>query len=273
MVQILKIIWKIITDHFSNIGKDPRTNNLPLINSYALVVLIIGLYVLVVLKIGPKCMQKRKPYNIKSVIQIYNIFQILMNLYIFYGLTKHFVFSPNYSWSCMKYDQKDTSYDLMGVRKFAYLYYINKYLDFLDTIFFVMRKKFKQISFLHVYHHGIMAWGGFIYMNRFLGSSFTVIGHVNSLVHVLMYTYYLLSASGGKLNVDSWKSHMTKLQIIQFFYFTVQFLTTIINNSWCGLSSFWLGLLMVQNLFMTAMFSHFYWKTYIVKERQKKLKT
>ena len=35
-------------------------------------------------------------------------------------------------------------------------YYFSKLIEFLDTIFFVLRKKNNQISFLHVYHHATM---------------------------------------------------------------------------------------------------------------------
>lgn len=35
-------------------------------------------------------------------------------------------------------------------------YYFSKCIEFLDTIFFVMRKKNNQVSFLHVYHHASM---------------------------------------------------------------------------------------------------------------------
>lgn len=35
-------------------------------------------------------------------------------------------------------------------------YYFSKLLEFMDTIFFVLRKKNGQISFLHVYHHATM---------------------------------------------------------------------------------------------------------------------
>ncbi len=35
-------------------------------------------------------------------------------------------------------------------------YYISKGVEFLDTVFFIMRKKFNQVSFLHVYHHCTM---------------------------------------------------------------------------------------------------------------------
>ncbi|KAM7348129.1 very long chain fatty acid elongase F-like [Cochliomyia hominivorax] len=262
---LIKIFWSNLTAHFNSIGKDPRTNELPISNSYSLIILIITLYILLVLKIGPQFMDNRKPFNLKSVIQFYNIFQFFMNLYIFYGLTRYHFYSANYNWKCMRYDPTDVS--PISMRKFVYLYFINKILDWLETIFFCLRKKFKQISFLHVYHHTIMVWAAFIYINLFYGSQFTVVGHINSFVHVLMYAYYFLSTLDINLNMQSMKKFMTSIQILQFFYFSVKMFVTISNNSWCGLSNFYLTVLLIQNIFMTAMFTHFYWKTYVVKAR------
>jgi hypothetical protein len=45
-------------------------------------------------------------------------------------------------------------------------YFFSKYIDYLDSIFFVLRKKFSHLSTLHVVHHGIMpftAWWGIRY--------------------------------------------------------------------------------------------------------------
>lgn len=42
-----------------------------------------------------------------------------------------------------------------------------KLVELLDTVFFVLRKKQNQVSFLHVYHHTIMAvftWGYLKYL-------------------------------------------------------------------------------------------------------------
>ena len=38
----------------------------------------------------------------------------------------------------------------------CWLFYASKFIELLDTIFFIMRKKFNQVSFLHVFHHGKM---------------------------------------------------------------------------------------------------------------------
>ncbi|ROL51082.1 Elongation of very long chain fatty acids protein 2 [Anabarilius grahami] len=42
------------------------------------------------------------------------------------------------------------------VAKVLWWYYFSKLIEFLDTVFIVLRKKNSQISFLHVYHHASM---------------------------------------------------------------------------------------------------------------------
>ena len=34
-----------------------------------------------------------------------------------------------------------------------YVFYLSKILDFFDTFFIICEKRWKQLSFLHVYHH------------------------------------------------------------------------------------------------------------------------
>ena len=34
-----------------------------------------------------------------------------------------------------------------------YVFYLSKILDFMDTFFIIAEKRWKQLSFLHVYHH------------------------------------------------------------------------------------------------------------------------
>lgn len=42
----------------------------------------------------------------------------------------------------------------------SYIYYISKFIEFFDTFFFILRKRFDQVSTLHVIHHGIMPFSG-----------------------------------------------------------------------------------------------------------------
>lgn len=57
----------------------------------------------------------------------------------------------------------DAGYSLMPCNPFnqtnppigfiLYVFYLSKILDFLDTFFIIAEKRWKQLSFLHVYHH------------------------------------------------------------------------------------------------------------------------
>lgn len=53
--------------------------NFPLVNTVWPVVTIIATYLYVVLRAGPKYMEQRKPYDLKTVIRIYNIVQVVAN--------------------------------------------------------------------------------------------------------------------------------------------------------------------------------------------------
>lgn len=51
-----------------------------------------------------------------------------------------------------------------------------KILDLLETIFFVLRKKQNQVSFLHVYHHVGMVMGGWGATKYIPGGHVTFLG-------------------------------------------------------------------------------------------------
>ena len=56
-------------------------------------------------------------------------------------------------------DSEDALYAL----DMTWWYFFSKYIDYFDSVFFLLRKKFSHLSTLHVVHHGIMpltAWSG-----------------------------------------------------------------------------------------------------------------
>jgi hypothetical protein len=104
-------------------------------------------------------------------------------------------------------------------------YFMTKMLDWVDTLFIILGNKSKQFTFLHVYHHASV-W----YMNwlnlviNYDAEIFVAIGF-NAGIHVIMYTYYLISMHmpkdkdprTGKPYSVWWKKHLTTLQMTQFF--------------------------------------------------------
>jgi len=116
-------------------------------------------------------------------------------------------------------------------------FYISKILEFADTVFFILRKKWSQLSFLHLYHHSsmfVICWivvkwipTGSSKLNTFLPKTLHFLkafplaafipALMNSFVHIIMYGYYSLSALGPRLYPYLWwKRYLTRLQLLQF---------------------------------------------------------
>lgn len=57
----------------------------------------------------------------------------------------------------------------------AWWYFFSKIVELLDTVFFVLRKKQSQVTFLHVYHHTITMGFSWVYLKFIPGMYFMII--------------------------------------------------------------------------------------------------
>ncbi|RWS27975.1 elongation of very long chain fatty acids protein-like protein [Leptotrombidium deliense] len=144
----------------------------------------------------------------------------------------------------------------------AFMYYVSKFIDFLDTVYFVLRKKYSHITTLHVFHHSMMPFWTYIF---FKFSSYTNNGFipmVNAFVHTLMYSYYALAAVGVQ-NI-TWKKFITKLQLAQFVLVTIHS-TYFLLDSTCQCSKLLILFQVIHGILFFHLFYSFYRKAYSKK--------
>ncbi|KAM9738814.1 very long chain fatty acid elongase 2 isoform 2-T2 [Dama dama] len=146
-------------------------------------------------------------------------------------------------------------------------YYFSKLIEFLDTIFFVLRKKTSQITFLHVYHHASMFNIWWCVLNWIpCGQSFFG-PTLNSFIHVLMYSYYGLSVFPSMHKHLWWKKYLTQAQLVQFLLTITHTMSAVVRP--CG---FPFGCLIFQSSYMMTLvilFLNFYIQTYRKKPMKK----
>ncbi|XP_028924078.1 elongation of very long chain fatty acids protein 7 [Ornithorhynchus anatinus] len=199
---------------------DPRVGEWPLMSSPLPQAAILAAYVYFVTLLGPKLMENRKPFDLKKTMVAYNFLIVAYSVYMCY----EFVMSgwgTGYSFRCDLVDYS-TSPAALRMAWTCWLYYFSKFIELLDTIFFVLRKKTSQVTFLHVFHHAIMPWTWWFGVKFAPGGLGTFHALLNSAVHVVMYSYYGLSALGPAFHSALWwKKHLTSLQLVQFVVVTV----------------------------------------------------
>lgn len=156
----MDIIVTTIKDAYNQLlqSGDSRVQSWPLVNTPFPTMAICLSYAFFVNKIGPKLMESRSPLNIRWLMVSYNLIMVVLSSYLFYGLGIYGWFpgrSNSYDYRCQPVDFSNSK-DAIGMATFAWYYYITKFIEFADTMFFIMRKKFDHVSTLHIVHHGIM---------------------------------------------------------------------------------------------------------------------
>lgn len=192
---------------------DPRVANWLLMQDYYPFCLV-GLYLLFVW-LAPKFMQSREPFQLKWTLFLYNMGLVIMNYHICSELFTT-SWKLGYSYSCQKVNYTDDR-DEMRIAKALWWAYFSKVVEFLDTVFFILRKKNNQVSFLHVYHHATIFPIYWISVKWVAGGQSFFWAMINSFVHVIMYSYYGVAALGPEYQKYLWwKKYLTRLQLAQF---------------------------------------------------------
>ncbi|XP_043984651.1 elongation of very long chain fatty acids protein 1b [Gambusia affinis] len=247
-------------------GMDPRIKDYPLMQSPVPMSAILLVYLFFVLYVGPRIMANRKPFQLKEPMIVYNFFLVALSVYIVYEFLMS-GWATTYTWRC---DPIDTSNSPEALRmvSVAWLFWFSKIIELMDTIFFVLRKKHGQITFLHIFHHSFMPWTwwwGVVFAPGGMGSFHAM---VNSSVHVIMYFYYGLSAAGPRFQKFLWwKKYMTAIQLTQFVLVSLHATQYYFMDSCDFQFPTIIHLVWMYGTFFFILFSNFWVQAYVKGKR------
>ncbi|XP_064482569.1 very long chain fatty acid elongase 7-like [Ornithodoros turicata] len=248
--------WKFLMDK-----RDPRTINMLFVGDIRFIVVVLGLYLYVVLSAGPRFMRDRQPYSLKPAIMAYNFTMVLLNAFFMVKFFEHSYWKGGYSFFCQGMTHSTDEHSL-AILDYSWWYLFVRIGDFLDTFFFLLRKKFSHISALHVSHHGLVVWSGWLWMT-FGGDGQVLLGLcVNSCMHVIMYSYYFLAALGPAVQKYLWwKKYLTTLQITQFVVLLCHILIPVFYD--CGYPRILIVMAFAQGTLGLVLFINFYIHEYM----------
>uniref|UniRef100_A0A8C8K5Z0 Elongation of very long chain fatty acids protein n=1 Tax=Oncorhynchus tshawytscha TaxID=74940 RepID=A0A8C8K5Z0_ONCTS len=130
---------------------DSRVRGWLLLDSYLPTLSFTIVYLLIVY-LGPKYTRNRPSYSLKGVLLVYNFSVSMLSLYMLVEVSCSK--TNRYRLQCLGLHEAGEAD--VRVAKVLWWYYFSKLIEFLDTMFFVLRKKNSQITFLQVYHHASM---------------------------------------------------------------------------------------------------------------------
>ena len=142
-----------------------------------------------------------------------------------------------------------------GLAFISHCFYLTKALDFVDTMFMIIKSNWRQVSFLHVYHHFSIFL--FYWLNsqcNYDGDAYYSIV-LNGSIHFVMYGYYLVTAFNVNVPVFI-KKCITNAQLTQFCAMEAQGVALLTMNG-CGSSRRVTILYMVYISTMLVLFMNF----------------
>lgn len=205
----------------------PTTQGLPAVDTPTPVLLAICLY-LGILAFGLTWIHSNKlkprlhePWYLQALVLVHNCFCLGLSLYMCVGISYR-AYQLKYALWGNAYDEYDTK-----MARLIYIFYLSKFVEFMDTIIMLLKRNVRQISVLHVYHHVSIAFIWWMIAHHAPGGDAYFSAAINSAVHVFMYLYYLLSAifrndEKKRRKYLFWGQFLTQLQMIQFTFNMIQ---------------------------------------------------
>ncbi|XP_014272635.1 very long chain fatty acid elongase 1 [Halyomorpha halys] len=215
--------------------------------------------------LGPHLMKDRKPFSLRIPLILYNSAQIVMNAQMFHTCFAMLGIELFKFWTnvCDPITAANLRPSADEQVLFAYTYYyINKIVDLLDTVFFVLRKKTAQTTVHHIFHHTTMLICSHITVFHLTDEEINLkMMAINACSHLIMHIYYFMSGLGPTLQKYLYlKKYVTIIQIIEIVSLVIMLVVKLTN---CHSSIAFVILWLTELIILFVLFTNFVWNTYL----------
>jgi len=152
---------------------------------------------------------------LRGLVTPHNVFLVALSTYMSGGICWE-AYKKGYWFWGTAYNPDD-----VALGRLILIFSLSKIYEYLDTVIMVLKGNMHQVSFLHVYHYFTVSLFWWLVVKEIPGGEMWVSSALNSFVHVIMYTYYLLaSLSSNSPNFRRkylwWGRYLTTFQMFQF---------------------------------------------------------
>ncbi|XP_034479811.1 elongation of very long chain fatty acids protein AAEL008004 [Drosophila innubila] len=229
---------------------------------------VLVLYLIFVLRIGPNFMLNRRPYELKTLIIVHNIVQVVSCVYVVYEILHITENHIIYFWKC-------SALEFVGEKtkrhfKLAYFLFWLKLSELIETIIFVLRKKQNQVTKLHVFHHISTITLIYLLINH-NSNGFDALFPIflNSIIHIIMYSYYLVAAVADKSIIRALTPVKKSITVMQMGQFSLILIHAILTSMNCGVDKAAFIYFIFVIILMFYGFYDFYQISYKSSKRRK----
>jgi len=251
---------------------DPRVRDLPLMNPLHMVAFLVA-YFAIVAALCRHTSTRGSGYRIRWLVIVHNAHLLALSAYMLFELVRQAVINNYRLWG----NPVDRTEKGLGMARIIYIYYLSKVVEFVDTFIMALKQNYRQITFLHLYHHGSIFFIWWIIAYYAPGGESYFSAALNSFIHVIMYGYYLWSAltpkeetgDGSKpLGKPRWnepafyRKYITSMQLYQFCLMLCQATYNVVYPTE-GFPSFCAWILFFYMFTMLGLFADFFRKAYL----------
>lgn len=246
----------------------PEVMRWPYVGDVRVCLSIMLAYFMFINYIGPAMMRNKRPFDLRWLMIPYNILLVLANFCIFYEFARLRLFGKldigSSDWSSLDLKEHPHIYRLAEV---TWYFYMTKYFELFDTVIFVLRKKERQLSRLHIIHHTTVPLIVLCVLRTNPRGCNTFFPLANAFVHCIMYTYYGIAAFGDDVTIHlKFKKYVTLTQLLQFISVMGYFLSLpVYGAQWEDMVP--LGSVILAGFFF-VLFCNFYWHEYVKGEAE-----